>query len=57
MSRDARKNIEGYMDLTAYEAILRADKELEKRDRKKANKKGHKKSQKNKYKEFKKGAK
>lgn len=57
MTKNYRKNAEGYMDLTAYEAIIKADRDLEKRDRKKANKKGHKKSQRSKYKEFKKGTK
>lgn len=55
MKNDYMKNAEGYMDLTAYAAIMKADRDLEKRDRKKANKKGHKRSQKTKYKEFKKG--
>lgn len=55
MKNDYMKNAEGYMDLTAYAAIMKADRDLKKRDRKKANKKGHKRSQKSKYKEFKKG--
>ena len=51
MARDHRKNSEGYMDLTAYEAIRRADRDLEIRKydeihkkTKKINKKKHKKN-------------
>lgn len=31
VARDHRKNSEGYMDLTAYEAIRRADRDLDRR--------------------------
>lgn len=50
MARDHRKNIEGYMDLTAYEAIRRADRDLERRKYDEI----HKKTKKNNKKKYKK---
>ena len=42
MARDHSKNIEGYPDLTAFYAIRRADRELERKNRAEINKKGYK---------------
>ena len=42
MSRDQRKNAEGYIDLTAYYAIERADRDLERKRNNESNNKNKK---------------